>query len=436
MDRPLPVSLAAQVKRLGKEVIMSSKRRRAVRAARLTASAFAASVMVAAAAGTAAADDSPGQGDEASASQARFKEPKVKLKHGRLEIEGRKAGDDRIALFLKPGDPGTLQVDVDGDGAADESFPRAEVMSISVDAGGGNDAVRIDESNGVFTDTIPTTMDGGDGNDTLAGGAGASTLSGGPGDDQLVGGSGAETLNGDDGNDTIDGNRGNDHAFMGAGDDTFVWDPGDGSDTIEGQDGRDTMLFNGANAAEKIDLSANGPRLRFFRDVATITMDTAGVERVDFNALGAVDSVTVGDLRGTDVDEVNIDLAASGGGGDGAADSVLVNGTNGNDVVFVSGANGSASVLGLAARVNVTNAEPANDSLTIDARAGNDVVIGSALAASGIQLAESGGDGNDVLVGGDGNDTLRGEAGDDILLGGPGQDVLDGGPGANVVIQG
>jgi hypothetical protein len=57
---------------------------------------------------------------------------------------------------------------------------------------------------------------------------------------------------------------------MGAGEDTFVWDPGDGSDTIEGEDGADTMLFNGANVAEKIELSANGNRLRFVRDIATI----------------------------------------------------------------------------------------------------------------------------------------------------------------------
>ena len=30
-------------------------------------------------------------------------------------------------------------------------------------------------------------------------------------------------------------------------------------------------------------------------------MDTAGVERVDFNALGGADMVTVSDLTGTDV---------------------------------------------------------------------------------------------------------------------------------------
>ena len=88
--------------------------------------------------------------------------------------------------------------------------------------------MRIDESNGIFTDSIPTTLQGGAGNDTLSGG------------------SGAETLLGGDGNDTIDGNKGNDQALLGAGDDTFVWDPGDGSDTVEGQAGNDRMVFNGA----------------------------------------------------------------------------------------------------------------------------------------------------------------------------------------------
>ena len=178
-------------------------------------------------------------------------------------------------------------------------------------AGNGDDVVRIDESNGVFTDTIATTIDGGNGDDSLVGGSGAGTLQGGNGNDILAGGSGAETLLGGNGNDSIDGNRGNDVALMGNGDDTFVWDPGDGSDIVEGQNGADTMLFNGANVTEQIDLSANGSRLRFFRDVANITMDTDGVETVDFNALGGADLVTVNDLTGTDVSDVNVDLAAT-----------------------------------------------------------------------------------------------------------------------------
>ena len=101
---------------------------------------------------------------------------------------------------------------------------------------------------------------------------------------------------------------------MGAGDDVFQWDPGDGNDTVEGQDGTDTLLFFGANVSENIDISANGGRVRFTRDVANVTMDLDDVERIDFNALGGADNIVVGDLTGTDVTQVGLDLAAAPNG--------------------------------------------------------------------------------------------------------------------------
>ena len=55
------------------------------------------------------------------------------------------------------------------------------------------------------------------------------------------------------------------------------------------------MRFNGATASEHIELSANGNRLRFFRDAGNITMDANGLETVDFNALGGADTITVND---------------------------------------------------------------------------------------------------------------------------------------------
>jgi Ca2+-binding RTX toxin-like protein len=99
------------------------------------------------------------------------------------------------------------------------------------------------------------------------------------------------------------------------------------------------------------------------------------------------------------------------------------------------GGPGRASVLGLAARVNIAGAEAANDRLTVNALAGDDIVDAAGLPAGAIQLTLSGGDGDDVLIGGDGNDTLLGGPGDDVLLGGPGNDILDGGAGDNVVID-
>ena len=73
------------------------------------------------------------------------------------------------------------------------------------------------------------------------------------------------------------------------------------------------MLFNGANIAEKIDISANGSRVRFTRDIAAITMDLNDVEQINFTALGGADTITVGDLTGTDVTQVNLDLSATPG---------------------------------------------------------------------------------------------------------------------------
>ena len=110
---------------------------------------------------------------------------------------------------------------------------------------------------------------------------------------------------GSEGDDLINGGDGNDIALMGAGDDTFVWNPGDDNDTLEGQDGFDTMDFNGANVAENITLSANGGRALFTRDIANVAMDLNDVESVNFDALGGADTITINDMSGTDVTEVN-----------------------------------------------------------------------------------------------------------------------------------
>ncbi len=263
----------------------------------------------------------------------------------------------------------------------------------------------------------------------------ASGLAAGVIDLTINGGLGADLIIGSQGDDFVNGGDGDDVAFLRGGNDIFVWNPGDDNDTIEGQAGFDTMLFNGANIAEQIDISANGGRVLFFRNVANVTMDLNDVEGIDFNALGGADEIVVNDLSGTDVVEVNLNLSAAGGGGDGAADTVTVNGTNGDDVALVVGDASGVSVLGLSAQVNITGAEAANDRLIVNALAGDDVVDASGLAATGIQLTADGGDGADVLIGGNGNDVLLGGDGDDVLIGGLGLDVLDGGPGDDIEIQ-
>ena len=264
---------------------------------------------------------------------------------------------------------------------------------------------------------------------TLPAGVVKLTIDGGTGDDTILGSQGADTLLGGDGNDFVFGDNGNDLALLGAGDDLFQWNPGDGNDIVEGQDGTDTMLFFGANITENIDIAANGGRALFSRDVANVSMDLDDVEQIDFRALGGADNIVVGDLSGTDVTQVNLDLRGPVGGGDGAADTITVTATQGDDVLGVAGDATGVSVFGLQAAVNITFPEVANDRLTLNGLGGDDVINASSLEAGGIQLTINGGLGEDILIGSEGGDQFNGGDGNDTAFMGAGDDVFVWNPG-------
>ena len=115
-------------------------------------------------------------------------------------------------------------------------------------------------------------------------------------------------------------------------------------------------------------------------------------------------------------------------------DSVVVEGTGGDDAASVSGNARGVAVEGLAATVKVTGAEPA-DKLAVNTLAGDDSVDASDLDANVVKFSADGGEGDDHLTGSAGDDTLLGSGGDDVLIGGPGNDLLDGGTGDNVLVQ-
>jgi Ca2+-binding RTX toxin-like protein len=399
----------------------------------------------------------------------------AKVQNGTLKLVG-DAASDKLALRLAPGSPSTLQVDVGDDGTTDFAFDRSTFTAIDVEGGGGDDTIRVDQSNGLFTDDA-LTLNGGAGNDTLLGGDGADTLMGGSGDD------------------VVDGNRGNDTALLGAGNDTFEWDPGDGSDSVDGQGGRDTLAFNGSNASEHIAVAANGSRVRFTRDVAAITMDLNAIDAIDVKTLGSADTVTVGDLTGTGTRTVDVDLGAA----DGAADTVVVDGTDAPDRVKLSNdASGALVVGGLTTQTVVTGGEPLDD---VDVQTlGGDDTLATSVGVAGVPVTFDGGDGQDAATfdgtsgddqigiapngsleeafaagtapllvtatvesfdvaglagndtitgqngiaamtpltidGGPGDDTLLGGDGADLLLGGPGNDLVDGNRGSDTALLG
>lgn len=132
-----------------------------------------------------------------------------------LQVTGDATGDT-IRLRLIAGEATRVEV-LDG-ATTIGTFDRATFATILVIGLGGQDTIVIDDVNGVFTETKITTIDGGDGDDTIAGGTETpyswETIRGGPGDD------------------------------------TTVWNAGpfrgDGWDYSLSDDGTDTLVFNGS----------------------------------------------------------------------------------------------------------------------------------------------------------------------------------------------
>jgi Ca2+-binding RTX toxin-like protein len=366
-----------------------------------------------------------------------------------IELSAR-GGVDNIVVGDLTG-TGVTQVAIDLAGTPGTGVGDGQADTVTVNGTAGNDTVQVTGSGGSVSvaglpalvtisgseagsDQLVINTLGGDDVITAAGLPAATvqlTIDGGAGNDTITGGAGNDMLLGGDGNDTVIGGRGNDTAFLGNGNDTFVWNPGDGSDVVEGQAGFDTLQFDGANINEKINISANGGRVAFTRDVAGITMDLNGIERINFVALGGADTITVNDLTGTGVTQVNIDLAAPAGSGqgDGQPDSVTVNGTAGDDRISVASSGSSVVVNGLSEQVTINGAEAANDSLVINGGAGDDTINASGLHAGQVNLTLNGGDGNDTIVGSAGNDLVNGGRGNDIARLGAGNDTFVWNPG-------
>jgi RTX calcium-binding nonapeptide repeat (4 copies) len=266
-----------------------------------------------------------------------------------LTLTGNSASDK---LAVQSASPTELVVDVGEDGTIDFTFDRAQFSAVVVNAGGGDDEVRLLNA----VDPEPVTVNGGSGAD------------------RLLGDNGANVLNGEGGNDFVDGNIGADAIDLGTGNDVNQWDPGDGSDRVEGEGGTDVLDFNGSNAGEIIEVSANGARGLLTRNIASITQDFDGIEGLDIATLGSTDNVTVNDVGGTAVKTVDVNLAGFDGTGDAAADSVTVNGTDGSDSVVLRRVDTQVQVRGLAAQTRVVGGEPALDTLRIQTLGGDDRV--------------------------------------------------------------
>lgn len=236
--------------------------------------------------------------------------------------------------------------------------------------------------------------------DTVFGTAQADTLSGGTGSDLIYGGAGGDTISGRGGDDLIYGGRGGDTIAGNQGADTAVWTNGDGSDAFDGGTGSDLQLIEGSDNSEQFSLGTSGGDALFQRTgTGSFQIGLERVETVELQSLGGDDRLTVGDLSGTPVGQVEFS------GGDGT-DRLQAQGT---DVP-----------------------------VRADGGTGGDLLTGG---SGGDQLfGDSGGDtlrgngGSDWLAGGSNSDLLVGGRGDDVLEGGTGNDRLSGGTGDDAYV--
>ncbi len=305
-------------------------------------------------------------------------------------------------LFTFP-DPSTARVTVNGNAY---DFEQGQVVCFMADAEQGDDSIQMDASV-----TVPATLWGGDGNDTLAGGSGADSFYGGAGDDSLMGNDGNDTISGETGSDSVDGGAGDDSLDGGDGGDSVSGGAGDdvlgdgmGDDTLDGGSGNDifnltpgsdddvrdslgtnTLSFAGAARGLTIDLGlATGQRQTV--DVARNTVSLRGV----FHHV--IGSAFADDLTGNEQPN-----RLEGGEGDDVLD----------------GGGGDRSLRGQ------------SSGRAPDRRSGagcdGDTLVGQT--------------GHDWLDGGRGRDRLDGGDGDDVLVGDAARDTLSGGGGANREIR-
>lgn len=245
-------------------------------------------------------------------------------------------------------------------------------------------------------------------------------------------GSGADIIDAGGGNDQVAGGGGADSVLLGAGNDVFTWRTGDGDDTLEGGADFDTAIFKGNDGADQIDIGAENGRVEIARiggGGGSVSM--SGVEQIAVTPSVSSDTITIGDLRGTGVLRVEIDLGSIDvPGPDTADDTVELRGSSGADTLKVTMANGEAVVTGLGATVSIRNQSgggDVRDRLTLKGAAGDDTLDLSALPAdTGFQLSALGEEGNDTLLGGAGTEKLVGGGGEDLIAGGLGADTLIG----------
>ena len=340
-------------------------------------------------------------------------------------------------------------------------FDKSLVQTILVSGRAGDDYVH--NATG-----LPSTVYGGDGDDTLHGGFSDDMLFGQGGNDNLYGKAGNDVLHGDNlrqsysghtptindhrpgGNDRLFGGAGYDYMHGGKGDDYL--DGGTEADQLFGNNGHDTLLGRGGDDFLFGQLGEDNA-YGFFG------IDTIWGGEDDDNLWGGGDDDFIQGHGGNDVLYGHTGIDTLNGGPDddyisgglhddtlhGSSGNDILSGNAGNDILY-GGANFDRLYGGFGDDVLYGQGDQdflygdefqhsytgeIQSGLINDHRGGDDQLFGGSgpdvLHGGGGDDLLSGGTGQDHLYGNDGNDTLRGDQMNDHLYGQVGNDNLYGG---------
>jgi Ca2+-binding RTX toxin-like protein len=154
------------------------------------------------------------------------------------------AGDDR---FVVGRSAGAAELTVTENGTT-HTVPISAPTRVVMRGRGGNDRLEV-----AAAVTLPATLDGGSGNDTLLGGGGNDTLLGGDGNDKLDGRGGSDLFRGGAGTDTADYTLRRNSVFVGIGTSADDGERGEGDnvygdvENVWGGRGNDTIRGSSAN---------------------------------------------------------------------------------------------------------------------------------------------------------------------------------------------
>lgn len=226
------------------------------------------------------------------------------------------------------------------------TFDAAKVKTVYFNGKGKDDYIAVGLG-------VPSTLEGGAGNDQLYGGSGNDWINGSSGKDVLGGGAGNDTIMGGDQNDKLYGSAGNDQLYGGT-----------GSDELKGGEGDD--LLDGGWNSDKI-------------------YGDAGIDTVDYSKRTASVVVNLDDDKGGQAGETDyihgpdIEIVQGGSGNDdidagGRIGTVAIYGNGGNDKLRVQ--MGTAKLYGGAGN-DTLDAFDEKSFQTVDGGSGYDKAIGN-----------------------------------------------------------